>query len=114
MHGHRHGGCRYPEMNVRSAVVVFIHIHFDYAFMESVNTGGYDRTGESEGTFCKDDHEFFSVPLVRNVLGIEPDSNGAVIALDGDEFRIAVTGRGLEDGDEVGFVVDRAENGNHT
>jgi hypothetical protein len=53
------------------------------------------------------------VSLVRNVLGIEPDANGVVVALDGDEFGIAVSGKGAKGGDEVELVFAGGEKGVH-
>jgi hypothetical protein len=64
MQGHRYGRGGNPEMDVRTAIAEFIHVHFDDAFAESVNTGDDDRASESERTFGEDDHGLFSESLV--------------------------------------------------
>src|SRR5882762_9917774 len=75
VHGHRNRGGWHPEVNMRACVAVLFDINADGAFAEGINAGDDDGAGKTKGEFSED-HLCSPGPLIRNVLGVEPYTDG--------------------------------------
>src|SRR5882762_1185876 len=49
VHGHGNRGSGHPQVNMRTAIAMLVHINADGAFAEGINAGKNDGAGKTEG-----------------------------------------------------------------
>lgn len=131
-YGYRGGG--HPEMDVRAAIAMFVDVDTDDAFTESIDTRENDGTSHAQCKFGSENHRsflpgakaphshlFFAAPfakrdfdrsahlLVGDIFRVQPDPDSVVIALDRDQFGIAMGGERAQRGGDIQLVLARGK-----
>jgi hypothetical protein len=102
--GHGHDRSGNPQMDVGTTLVMFIHVHANGSLAEGIDGGQGERTDGAESGFCKNHHRSCTSSF-RDILGINPHSDGVVVALDADEFGVAAGGKGAESGEDIELIL---------